>query len=261
MTVPFILLTGTELEVLEDAHARMLGPGRVSADPEPGAAVREEARRSLTVRGLVGADGVLLEDEPLTERLALALDVRAGSEGVLVVERTVQVAERPVRAARVAHLTPFGACVEDVAHDDLLGEVHGLALLTGPAEVTQALTDVLVPLHAAPGTGPPRRVRSLRAADLVRDLGRPTVLAEISWAAADRGPGPRSAVDPGVDSWLAALGPRGCFGAARPTAGGGRDGREDVVLAPVDPEWVRDLVDRLVRAVVVVPGEEGTMTG
>ena len=291
MTVPFVLLTATELEVLEEAHARLLDPGRTSwvrADGGGGhggvvevavdgdvadVAARTEALRSLTVRGLVGPDGVLREDDPLSAGLALALDVRLGSEGVVVVERTVQVAEAPVRAAavaRVAHLTRFGACVEDV-RDDEVGEVHGLALLTGPGEVTTALTDVVVPPDAAPGAGPPRRVSPSRATELVRDLGGPTVLAEITWASVDgatgSGAGDGAPTGPGVRSWLVALGPGGCFGGTRGGGGRGADagdtgGTDEIVLDPVDPGWVGDLLGRLVRAVVVGTGEEGgTMTG
>jgi hypothetical protein len=286
VTVPFVLLTGTELAVLEEAHARLLDPGRTSwVRTDSGdvldvahVAARAEALRSLTVRGLVGPEGVLREDDPLSAGLALALDVRAASEGVLVVERTVQVAQGPVRAttvARVAHLTRLGACVEDVG-DDEVGEVHGLALLTDPEEVTTALTDVLVPPDAAPGAGPPRRVTSSRATELVRDLGRPTVLAEITWAPADGVNGSGAGVDawpgPGVRSWLVALGPGGCFGGTRGggTRGDGGRGADqgytggtgDVVLDPVEPGWVGDLLGRLVSAVVEGPGEEeGTMTG
>jgi hypothetical protein len=114
-------------------------------------------------------------------------------------------------------------------------------------------------------------VSSSRATELVRDLGRPTVLAEITWAPADgvngSGAGGDARPAPGVRSWLVALGPGGCFGGTRGGGGRGTDqgdtgGTDDVVLDPVEPGWVGDLLGRLVSAVVDGPGEEeGTMTG
>lgn len=244
-----LVLTATELQVLEVAHLSGLVDHHPQVDG-PGDDVTEaawvEAMTSLTARGLIGRDGRLEEATAAGQLAQTVLDVRLGADALVVVERLLQVDDlgarrRPLprRDVRVLHLLPVGAVVEDVHAEGL----HGFDLVLEPDDMVEAVTDVLLPPDAVAGPGAghlpadepggPRVVEvDPGRADLVGALlGHPTVLAEVTLATADAR----------TQAHLVALGPGGCWAAAR------RPGPLRFVAVPAD--WVGRTVEEWVAGV------------
>lgn len=225
---PLLVLTEEELLLLEQAHLDGLtecpdvdarSPGaRGTAHRQGGLA---EARRSLTGRGLLSADGRLAEDSGPAHVLGLLLDVRLAADLLVVVERRMAGREdRPdCRLVHVMHLERV-AVVEDVQADGL----RGLHLVVGEehsshshraaeqAGLVEAALAPVLPADAVPGTGPVRCVDVARPDLLTTVLSGAVVLAEITVTTPDtRGDSPRGA--------LLTVGPDGCFLARRGAAG------------------------------------------
>ena len=260
-----VLLTETELDVLEQAHLRGAGlssapgTGPEQAPTDPGAI--EEAERSLRLRGLLRPDGLVRDDGELGGLLTMLLDVRFVAGRVLFVHRVVTGSgscEEPdgeddwdaldddVQVDdRFVHLAAGCACVEDV----LPGESRYLRLELDPDQVPAWITDLAVPEDAAAGTGPPLTVPPDRADELPALLRVPSVYVTLQALVR-----PADGGEPLVDSaHVVALGPRGCW-AGRPA---GPEGPSTLELRPVAPDWVEDWV-RTQQALVT---GQGTMSG
>lgn len=254
---PTLVLTAQELAVLEQAHAQELGwaPGDLEEPVEPGeprepgetgdpteadeaGAEAEEvqldqARWSLTARGLLTRDGLLPVDTDLGLLVQTFLDVRVAAQALVVVERLTGEGRRDLR---LLHLLPEGGVVEDVHAEGL----HGLDLALSAPDMVEAVTRMVVPPDAVPGEGSDLVVEDV--AGLPAALREPTVLAELSL------------VHPEGEEigHLVALGPGGCWAGPRP------NGRAPLRLRPVPPGWVGELVTGWVEATVRVGGA-GTM--
>lgn len=266
-----IILTGTEVVLLEQVHRRCGEPAAAGRRPladAPGVDSPEvaEARRSLIARGLLDGWGRLADDPVLGPVTATLLDVRAGAARVITVERMLatdmpgappaagvrsaldgSVADgsaldsHAATALRLVHLIPEGACVEDLLPDGS----HHLYLLLGLADVVPAVTAVTVPGDAVAGA---RRVQVPlpRLDELAAALGRPTALVELT------------VLDPGAPAsqpgHLLALGPTGCWvsevdrGAPLP---------DPLCFEPVDSSWVEERMrDVLVEVADLVDGSD-----
>lgn len=253
-------VTEAELIELELAHLRLLGE---PADPCDGSAqevppeVAREARRSLTVRGLVSEDGLLVEEGEVGLLVATVLDLRLAAERVLAVDRLMATtqADEVRHGLRLVHLGEDVACVEDVLPDGL----RHLGLALDPDAVTASVVEVTVPPDAAPAgaaapaggvvpdAGAARMIRPARPAEMGELLGRPTVLAELTLL--DR------LGDPVEPAHLVALGPGGCWVG---DVDRGRPVPTQIPFQPVDPAWVADWVRAAHRA---LPDGQGTMCG
>lgn len=264
-TVGPVIVTDAELAVLEAAHRRLLaeelppqsgpeheaGPQagdraagedgasrRVRRDVEARAAERE-ARRSLVARGILDAGGELQEDGDLRLLVTTLLDVRAASPRVLLVERVVAGpgpdggADRHARrGCRLVYLVASGACVEDVLPDGS----HHLYLELDLDEVALRVTEVAVPEDAAAAVGPRRAVDPARPDELVRALGSPTALVELSVLESPAAVPPALADGHASPAHhLVAMGPSGCWltdvDPSRPLP-------ESLVFRPVGRGWV-----------------------
>ena len=230
-----LALTGTELEVLEAAHlSGLIGSQPPVVGEEAAEAGWVEAIRSLTARGLVTRDGRIADGTPAGQVTQTVLDVRLGAGTVVVVERLLGDPEHP-RDLRLLHLLPVGAVIEDVHPDG----IHGFDLLLGPDQLAGAVTDLLVPPGVDGGSPGRRRDGSVgpvvvnpEEVDLLpARLGHPTVLAELTLLRdGDR-----------VEGHLVALGPAGCWAAARQQGPARFD--------PVTADWLRSLVSAWVEGV------------
>lgn len=247
---PLLVLTPTELEVLEVAHLSGLVEHRPQAgEGEDRSAVWVEAIRSLTARGLLGPDGRIETATTAGELAQTVLDVRLGADAVVVVERLLQVEDTDLAAARpeprpeprrdlrLLHLLPFGAVVEDVHAEGL----HGFDLVLDPEHLVPAVTDTVVPPDAVEGERQDDQPVVIEVdpdrADLLSGLlGHPTVLAELTLATGDgRGEG-----------HLVALGPGGCWAAPR--------GPGPLTFVAVPPNWVARTVTDWVATVLASGG-------
>lgn len=262
-----VVLTTTELEVLEEAHLRTLGvqpPPRESPtgseeEAHHGAA-RREAAASLVARGLTDPTGCLVERDDLGSLVATALDLRLASDRVVVLDRVIGptgTGEEDLHGARLLHLSPAGVCVEDLDGSGL----RGLGLLADPEDAVGIATAFLVPPDARDGAGEPFGAGPAPPGLMVA-LRRPTVLAEVSLLVPEED---RSQL---VEAHLLALGPQGCFRSTRPA--GPRDRGRPVRavpvegggmrFAPVPTGWVGEWVGGVVRAMVAEESpREGTM--
>ncbi|WP_228255136.1 hypothetical protein [Ornithinimicrobium avium] len=259
-----VVLTDTELDVLERAIEREEGTAAEDPDELDGPAL-EEAVRSLTLRGVLGPDGCL-GDDLLGVWLDAVLSTRLAAGLVLRVHRTVagpvgdglgaDLTDDPHarHGERLVHLAAGAACVEDA----MPGGVQ--LALAEPDQVVSAVVAVCVPENAAAGTGPsfthaPAGL-TRPTVDLADALGRPTSLVRLEagvpeHAAAATG-GDRPPLPP-PSCHLVALGPRGCWAADLPPDGT----RAEVEFRPVGPGWVEDWV----RARAAPFAGQGTMAG
>ncbi|GGK62338.1 hypothetical protein [Ornithinimicrobium pekingense] len=286
-----VVVTQTELTLLEAAHRRLLGedpdvaagPAHVDAavvdaDPAAGAGAAREARLSLVARGLLDRAGDLLEDDEAALLVTTLLDLRLAADRVLVVDRVVAGAgpaagagdddgdhvpgpgPRHSHGTRLVHVLGDGACVEDLLPD---GARH-LYLLLDAEEVVPWVTDVTVPPDAAPATGPPRAVRPDRPEEIAEVLGRPTVLAELSvLTPGDGAPAAWTGQEAPPTRALLALGPAGCWVTE---VRRGEDLPGHVLFRPVHPGWVEEWVRSAARPAPTAGrpeggGGQGTMSG
>lgn len=260
-----VVLTSTELDVLERSLAAEEGTAPEEEPDEVDPSALQEAVRSLTVRGVLAPDG-RLGDDMLGVWLGTALAARFAPGVVLSVVRTVAGRVEDSLATdlvgdphaghgdRLVHLTHRVACVEDV----LPGGVQ--LALGAPGQAADEVVSVCLPADASAGTGPAftHALAGLARPDgaLAHALGRPTSLLRLESdvprhvAAAGGSGGP--AVPP-PSCHLVALGPRGCWVADLP-AGPPATVAE---FRPVGPGWVEDWV----RARAEPFSGQGTMAG
>lgn len=251
--IPLLALTTAELDLLEEAHLRLLlddEPQDPTSEPEEPLGHEEiegpalaQARASLVARGLLGPDGSLplTAGDDLATTVRTLLDLRfAGTGAVLLLGRltgTPDGSPAPTQAARVLYLSEAGALVEDQHPEGY----HLLGVALEPQETVEVVTDFLdpgdVPEHPPGRPGVPLGTDLDR---LVDDLGHPVVLGEIALAAIG---------DEGVElhaSYLLALGPGGAFCGPGPQE---PEARATVMMHPVPPTWLgnwtRTLVDRV----------------
>lgn len=259
-----VVLTSTELDVLERSLAAEEGTAPEEEPDEVDRPGFREAVRSLTVRGVLAPDG-RLADGMLGVWLGTALAARFAPGVVLSVVRTVAGRVEDSLATdltgdphaghgdRLVHLTHRVACVEDVLPE-------GVQLALGePGQAVDEVVSVCVPADASAGTGPAftHALAGLARPDgaLAHALGRPTSLvrleADVPRHVAAAGGG-RPALPP-PSCHLVSLGPRGCWVADLP-AGPPATVAE---FRPVGPGWVEDWV----RARAEPFSGQGTMAG
>lgn len=255
-----LVLTEAELEVTEEAHLRGLSEEPVDAarpDETHGDLDSEEhrqARLSLVARGVIDSDGRLVEEGDLGQFLTVALDHRLASTTVLVLDRIMGLpqdgsteGEQDQHTARVLHLAPGSACVEDLDP----GGLRSLGLVSETEELVAAATTFLLPPDSVAGTGG-GVVATGQTSELMDALGRPTVLAELILL--EQAPGATRI----LQTHLLAIGPGGCYLATRPVD---TDPTQGMAFRPVGPEWVGEWVRAAVESVARRGWPEGTMTG
>ena len=267
---PVLVVTPAELEVLEDAHARLLDAsahegagddrrgttGRPERADRPVAPVahrpgRPEAVQSLQGRGLIDAEGALATGAPFADLVLVMLDVRVAAEALIVVERRLAGAEEHPDL-RLLHLIAAGGVVEDL-HP---GGWHGLDLLVDPGRLAEQALAPLLPPDAAAGRGEPVVLDPEDPDAAAATLGA-RLLAELTLARPGAGT---------EESVLLAVGDSGCHvawapaaspgdPATAPAAGEGTASRPAPTFAPTSPEALRGLVREWVsRVVEPVPG-------
>ncbi|WP_298888000.1 hypothetical protein [uncultured Serinicoccus sp.] len=262
---PVLVVTAVELELLEDAHDRLLDAtaldegaarhGRVTgsapgadppATPERARPARAEALLSLQGRGLLDADGALTTGTAFTDLVLVMLDVRLAAEALLVVERRFAGAEeRP--DLRLLHLIAAGGVAEDL-HG---GGWHGFDLLVDPGQLAEEALAPVLPPDARPGRGEPV-VLDPEDPDAAADALGAGLLAELTLAR------PGSGTE---ESVLLAVGASGCHVAWAP--GTPREGpptarapddhpaaRPTLTFAPTSPDALRAVVLEWVSRVV-----------
>ena len=271
---PLLSVTTEEWVALECAYRRWVEV----EDPELPATPPETAL-SLMARGMIDEQGCLRVDSVAGVVVAHILDTMVSADLVVIIERLVGRAEEgdssletetqelenqelenqeperqepeprepetqepwPEADVRILHLHHSG---EGSVQDILPSGIHSLSVLADPEQLATILTELLVPADAVPGTGPQRRAHPERPEELPELLGKPSVLAELTALAPD-----------GLeDAHLIALGPGGCFTAARPPDPGPQAPIPDFVFEPVGPGWAIDWVQDLLA-------KRGTIAG